>query len=121
MKITHRSDPPEVMDAILETNRMLLRKIDEYEEWVRKRVDAEEAFEGSHAKKVIEILDTEEINITTAKMKANKSDRIRHLKKDFELAKGIEDVFKKKIRSLETNVESLRSILSFQKTERSNQ
>ena len=115
-RINYRSDPSEIIDAILETNRRLSMKIDELEEVIRERTNAEERHEGTFYKKVIQLVDEDGLKITHAKAKALTFDNIRELKKEFEVKKGIEEVYKKKIRSLETHIDSLRSVLSFQKT-----
>jgi hypothetical protein len=116
-QITHRSEASEIQDAILEVNRRLSNKVDELEEYVRGRTDAEEEYEGAYWNKVIYYMTEKDMNVTTAKGMSLTHANIRALKKAFELAKGMEDVVRKKIRSLETHVESLRSLLSYRKNE----
>ena len=113
--ITHRSDPHEVIDAIMETNRRLSRLLDDLEGQIRDKAGAEERYEGAYFKKVIGYVDSGDMNITTAKAKTLTDDHIRELKKDFEIAKGVEDMMKKKIRSFETHIDSMRSLLSYMK------
>lgn len=117
MKINSGSSPPQVIDAMLETSRECSRLVVTIEEAMRARVDAEERFEGAYYKKMIGYMDNDEMNITSAKAKVLTHDNIRELKKSFEIAKGVEDVLRKKLRALETAVEGLRSVLSFMKND----
>jgi hypothetical protein len=112
--ITHRSDPPEIIDAIMETNRFLTKLLTDLEQQIRDRAAAEERYEGLYYKSLIGFIDGGS-NVTTAKAQTLAKDNIRDLKKAFEIAKGIEDMLKKKIKAFETSIESLRSLLSFQK------
>jgi len=112
--ITHRSQPPDIIDAIMETNRRLTRLLEDLEAQIRSRAEAEERYEGVYYKSLISFVDGG-ANVTTAKAMTLAIDHTRELKTAFEIAKGIEDMLKKKIRAFETSIESLRSLLSFQK------
>ena len=114
--IIKQKNPQQIMNGMIEKNRQLSMKVDELSELAENMALAERDYNMAYAKKLLELKAAGNA-ITTAKDLAKGDKFVADYLFDYRVAEAIHEACKKKIYSLNTAIETYRSLLSWEKTE----
>jgi hypothetical protein len=108
--------PQEIMNGMQKKNQQLSAKNDELPELAESMAQAERDYNVAYAKKLLE-LKSDGMAISLAKEIAKGDKVIADLLFAYRVAEAVYDSCKKKIASLNTAIDTYRSLLSWQKSE----
>ena len=109
-------NPQQLMDGMAAKNREMSMKIDEFSTLAENMANAEREYNVLFSRKLLE-LKADGIAVTTSKELAKGDSRVADALFAFRVAEAVYKACDKKIRSLDTAIDTYRSMLSWMKQE----